>query len=202
MYELLILGFMMRMPYHGYLITKIINDIIGPFAKFSNGRLYPMLAKLEANHFIEETTSDAHPHNERHQRTFAVTDAGRTRFHEVMMDITSNPGDYRTIFWSKVHFFTNIRPDERLFLIDHYLNYCQAHIFHLVHERDDLIRRNELQHLFTDEQSELNMAIFQNFLATWQLELEAANRLRSSIVERMTRSEFSTDIPAPEDARE
>lgn len=39
MYELLILGYMTRMPFHGYLMTKIINDMIGPFAKFSNGRV-------------------------------------------------------------------------------------------------------------------------------------------------------------------
>jgi DNA-binding PadR family transcriptional regulator len=202
MYELLILGFMARMPFHGYLITKIINDMIGPFAKFSSGRLYPLLAKLEESGFIEETTPDVHPHNDRRQRTYALTEAGRARFHEVMMDITSNPGDYRTIFWYKVLFLSDIRPDERLFLIDHYLNYCQAHIFHLTHERETLIRDNAQQHWLTDEQFAHNIAVFDDFCAAWQLEVEAARRLRQSEVARISRSEFTTDIPTPEDAHE
>jgi len=202
MYELIILGFMTRMPFYGYLMTKIINDMIGPYAKFSSGRLYPLLAKLEASGFIEETTHDSHPYSDQRQRTFALTDAGRARFHQVMMDTSSNPGDYRTIFWYKVLFFSDIRPDERLFLIDHYLNYCQAHIFHLTHEQDDLIRDNARQHWLTDEQFEHNIAVFQDFLATWQLELEAAQRLRSGEVERISRREFAADIPAAEDARE
>jgi DNA-binding PadR family transcriptional regulator len=200
MYELLILGFMTRMPFHGYLMTKIINDMIGPFAKFSNGRLYPLLAKLEASAFIDETTATTeYPHTERRQRTFALTDAGRARFHELMMDTTSNPGDYRTIFWYKVLFLSDLRPDERLFLIDHYLNYCQAHIFHLTHEQETTTRDNARQHWLNDEQFAHTIAIFQNFRATWQLEVEAARRLRADEVARISQSEFTTDIL---DARE
>lgn len=201
MYELIILGFMTRMPFHGYLMTKIINDMIGPFAKFSNGRLYPLLTKLEASGFIVAITSEAQPHHDRRQRTFALTDAGRARFHEVMMDTTSNPGDYRTIFWFKVLFLSDLRPDERLFLIDHYLNYCQAHVFHLAHEQDTLMRDNARQHWLTDEQLEHTSAVFQDFRAAWQLEIEAAQRLRGSEVERVGRSEFAADSPAPDDAR-
>lgn len=37
MYELIILSLLMREPSHGYLISKIINDIIGPIAKVSHG---------------------------------------------------------------------------------------------------------------------------------------------------------------------
>ena len=202
MYELLILGFMTRMPFHGYLITKIINDMIGPFAKFSNGRLYPLLGKLEASGFIEENTPDFHPHNDRRQRTFALTDAGRARFHEVMMDTTSNPGDYRTIFWFKVLFLSDLRPDERIFLIDHYHNYCQAHIFHLSHEQEDLIRQNTRFHWLTDEQFEHTSAVFQDFRNTWEIEVEAARRLRGSEVERISQSEFTMNIPAPKDAHQ
>src|SRR5215472_4008569 len=61
MYELVILGFLMRMPYHGYLIAKIINDMIGPFARLSNGRLYPLLAKLEQEGLISPAPEEAVP---------------------------------------------------------------------------------------------------------------------------------------------
>ena len=47
MYELIILSILIREKAHGYLIASIINDIIGPYARISNGRLYPLLARLE-----------------------------------------------------------------------------------------------------------------------------------------------------------
>ncbi len=37
LYELIILAQLMRQPAHGYLIAKIINDMIGPYAHVSNG---------------------------------------------------------------------------------------------------------------------------------------------------------------------
>ena len=47
MYELIILSLLMHQPLHGYLIAKITNDMIGPWAKISNGTLYPLLTRLE-----------------------------------------------------------------------------------------------------------------------------------------------------------
>ena len=46
MYEFLILSHLMKNSAHGYLIARIIDDIIGPYARVSNGRLYPLLAKM------------------------------------------------------------------------------------------------------------------------------------------------------------
>src|SRR5216684_857814 len=34
-------------PFHGYLIAKIMQNILGPYGKLSAGRLYPLLTKLE-----------------------------------------------------------------------------------------------------------------------------------------------------------
>src|SRR5271166_3200819 len=99
MYELVILGFLMRQPYHGYLIAKIINDMIGPFARLSNGRLYPLLAKLEEEGLIVKvpaTTATDEPAEDapdRQQRSYEITPAGRERFHDLMLDTTSSPGD-------------------------------------------------------------------------------------------------------------
>ena len=41
MYELIILSVLMRMPMHGYLIVKITNDQIGPWAKIRSETLSP-----------------------------------------------------------------------------------------------------------------------------------------------------------------
>jgi len=45
-YELIILGTLMVGPFHGYLIAKIMQNILGPYGKISAGRLYPLLTKL------------------------------------------------------------------------------------------------------------------------------------------------------------
>ena len=52
MYELIILSLLMRWPMHGYLIVKVTNDQIGPWAKMSSGTLYTILSRLEQTGLI------------------------------------------------------------------------------------------------------------------------------------------------------
>lgn len=179
MYELMILTFLMRGPMHGYLIAKIINNIIGPFARVSNGRLYPLLAKLEADGLVAAVDDASAPASrERHQRAFHITEAGRQRFRQLMMDTTSNPGDYHNIFWIKVQFFEFLQPAEQQYLIDHYINYCQTHIFFLTSEMDDLARRAPEKGFLTPHQLEITLATMQHLQNRWRLELEQARRWR------------------------
>src|SRR5437588_2856189 len=125
MYELIILSHLMRYPAHGYLIAKIINDMIGPYARISNGRLYPLLSKMQAAGLIAvDTEAAAEQQGDRQLRTYKITEAGRRRFHELMMDTTSNPGEYQKLFSHKASAFEFLKPVERLRLIDHYINYC------------------------------------------------------------------------------
>jgi Transcriptional regulator PadR-like family len=51
-YELIILSLLMREPMHGYLIAKVTNDQIGPWARLSSGTMYTILARLEADGLI------------------------------------------------------------------------------------------------------------------------------------------------------
>ena len=192
-YELMILTFLMRGPMHGYLIAKIINDIIGPFAKVSNGRLYPLLAKLEAEGMIVavEGASAVKVH-ERRQRAFQITDAGQKRFHQLMMDTTSNPGDYHNLIWVKVQFFEFLQPAEQLYLIDHYINYCQTHIFYLTGEMDDLAREAPQKGFLNPTQLDITLATMQHFQNRWRLELEQAKSWRARLVAQMEAME-----PAP-----
>jgi DNA-binding PadR family transcriptional regulator len=140
MYELIILSLLMREPIHGYLISKIINDIIGPIAKVSHGWLYPRLAKLEQEELIAASFEvDEGKKGERQLRTYHITEDGRKRFHELMMDTTSNPGEQSKFFWQKVSFLEYLHPAERLHLIDHYINYCQTHILHLKDQAKNLV---------------------------------------------------------------
>lgn len=141
MYEFIILSQLMHGAAHGYLIAKIINDMIGPYARLSPGRLYPLLAKLEQNGLIAASTVAVdESHSDRQMRVYSITDAGRMRFQILMKDTSANPGEYQKLFAQKVCSFRFISLAERLYLLDHYINYCQAHIFHLQAEAEDMIR--------------------------------------------------------------
>ena len=178
MYELIILILLMRTPAHGYLISHIINDIIGPYARVSNGRLYPLLARLEESGMIEANEDAGQQRGERNARSYRITEAGRERFHTLMLDTTSNPGEYQRIFLQKVPMLSYLKPSERLYLIDHYINYCQAHVLHLTAEGDDLEAGN--YHRFPGDEWVLpaTLDVMNHMADQWRLEVAWALRLR------------------------
>lgn len=178
MYELIILKILMQEPAHGYLIAKIINEVQGPFAKLSNGRLYPLLAKLEQEGLIvayEEQAEGAE--GGRPVRRYQITQAGRSRFHKLMMDTTSNPGEYQKIFWQKAHALDYLKPEERLHLLDHYIHYCQSHVLHLTAECADL--EEHWQDGRGPNFPERLMEVMEHVADQWRLELAWAKKLRA-----------------------
>ncbi len=180
MYELIILSQLMLQPAHGYMIASIINDIIGPYARISNGRLYPLLAKLEKSGLIAPYTQvPTGQQSDRQLRTYEITEAGRKRFHELMMNTTSNPGEYQKIFMQKVSMLEFLKSTERLRLLDHYINYCQAHILHVTAEADDLAQASPS---WGPEWGPIHfnaiLDVMQHMINQWQLELDWAKALR------------------------
>jgi DNA-binding PadR family transcriptional regulator len=178
MYELIILLLLMRTSAHGYKIAQVVNDIIGPYARISNGRLYPLLARLEQDGLIELSEEGEQPrHGERIARSYGITAAGRQRFHELMMDTTSNRGDYQRLFHLKVSVFLFVESAERLYLIDHYLHYCQTHILHVTAEIEDLAAG---KHRFRRQEQWLptTLDVMQHMADHWRLEIAWAQRLR------------------------
>jgi len=179
MYELIILSLLMREPFHGYLISKIINDIIGPVAKVSHGWLYPRLAKLEREGLIVASLEgDAGKQGERQLRTYQITEDGRKHFYQLMMDTTSNPGEYSKFFWQKVSSLAYLHPAERLHLIDHYINYCQTHILHLKAQAKNLVEGQVQYHAMDITQLEATLHILRRSTNHWQIDLEYTNSLR------------------------
>ncbi|MEI6045817.1 MAG: PadR family transcriptional regulator [Chloroflexota bacterium] len=177
MYELIILKILIQRPAHGYLIAKIINKILGPFAKMSNGRLYPLLSKLEQDGLIiayEEATDESE--GGRHVRSYKITEAGGQRFHELMMDTTSNPGEYQKLFLQKVSAFDYLTPAERLRLIDHYLNYCQSHLLYLTTATEEL-GQNRAKSSDGPTYPDRIINTMQHLVEQWQLELNWAKKL-------------------------
>lgn len=184
MYELIVLSLLARFCVaHGYLIASIINDIIGPYARISNGRLYPLLAKLEESGLIElnEASSQEELRGERYSRSYRITEAGRKRLHALLLDTTSNPGEYQRIFWQKVTVLSHLKPSERLYLIDHYINYCQAHVLHLKAESEDLIEGN---YSHSRDEMTATLDVMKHMADQWRLELTWALRLREEELAR------------------
>lgn len=194
MYEFIVLAQLMHGPAHGYLIAKIINDMIGPYARISYGRLYPLLAKMEESGLIEAVNSGkAGQKRDRNLHVFKITGDGRMRFRLLMNDTGSNPGDYAELFAHKVSAFAFVTPTERLRLIDHYINYCQAHVFHMQTEAVDLVRIvAETDEMFRDSPHlaqafprmdtnslEYTVNTMQHTIDHWQLEMEWARNLRA-----------------------
>ena len=185
MYELIILSLLMRGPIHGYLIAKIINDMIGPVARISHGWLYPRLSKLEHDGLIIASVElKEEQQGDRQLRTYKITEAGQKRFHQLMMDTTSNPGEYSKFFWQKVCFLEYLHPAERLYLVDHYMNYCQMHILHLKAQAKNLVEGEMQYHAMNLAQLEATLHVLRRSTGQWQVELEYASSLREKEMTR------------------
>ena len=168
MYELIILSLLMRFPLHGYLMMQITNDQIGPWARVSSGTLSTILSKLEKAGLITVLPLEQNPaRGDRRARVYTITDEGRKRFHQLMMDTSSNLGEYQKFFHHKLVYSDLLRPDERLLLINHYINYCHTTILHtqtemrgIVHELadqpDPTFLQNVLRHMKHAEQQWLS----------------------------------------------
>jgi DNA-binding PadR family transcriptional regulator len=190
MYELIILSQLIRWPLHGYLIAKITNDVIGPWAKVSSGTLYTMLAKLEREGLIA-VVPGAGAHGDRPARVFALTEEGRQRFHQVMLDTTSNLGDYQKIFRYKFGYLDLLSPEERLLLLNHYANYCQAVILHVQTEMDSLV--HELAQHPNPAYLEQVLAGMRHIVTQWQAELDWVAGIRDK--ERAAATNHTQSMP-------
>lgn len=189
MYELVILSLLVRFPAHGYLIASIINDMIGPYAKMSNGRLYPLLAKMEESGLIEVSEEGGQEQRgERNSRCYQITENGRERFHALMLDTTSNPGEYQRIFSYKVPVLHLLQPFERIYLIDHYINYCQTHVLHLSTEAADLAARALRNYHWESISLEATLDVMEHVEDFWRREVEWAHHLHQQELARQAES--------------
>lgn len=160
----------MRSLSHGYRISKIINDMIGPYAKMSPGRIYPLFNKLKKEGLINHVEGEG----ESRHREYNITEKGREHFRQLMMDTTSNLGEYRKLFSFKFVFIDLIQLNEQLYLLDHFINFCQTHIFHIDAEMEDLKQRES--EMGTNCWSSL--AVMAHMKSQWQLDLDWAIKIR------------------------
>jgi DNA-binding PadR family transcriptional regulator len=200
MYELMILSTLIREATHGYSITRIMNDMVGPVLKISHGSLYPRLRKMEQEGLISAAAQgDEGNEQARNVRTYTITDAGRRRFHELMMDTTGNPGEYSKLFWQKACALDCLHPVEQLELIDHYQNYCQAHTLHLKATTRQVIDGKAHYHNMPLIQLELTLHALRRAAAHWQIETDYASSLREKLLAKILsgKNDEASNLPIP-----
>jgi DNA-binding PadR family transcriptional regulator len=180
-YELIILSLLMRGATHGYVIAGVINDVVGPFARASNGRIYPLLTQLEEQGFVtvhEEAVSDGG----RVSRSLAITSKGRARFRELMLDTSTSPREYRDLFAFKVTAFDHLVPEDRARILEHYVHFAEAHVRHLEAQAADLADATTYRH--SEAERQRFAAVFDHLTAVWRREAEWATEMLAEKAEK------------------
>jgi DNA-binding PadR family transcriptional regulator len=175
MYEFLVLARLSRLPMHGYLIAKIIGDIMGPFRCLQWGALYPLLTRLEQEGLITAVQEYPAPEGGRPRKVYAITEAGRQRLHEHLMDTEKHQSEYDTVFAHKVALFSQLTPEERLQISRHYSVYAQRNLDHLRHERRDLL--DNVSSVLSEEQLRDIVAVMDHRIEYWERERAWAEEL-------------------------
>ena len=103
---------------HGYLIQTILNFAFGPSRRVSWGTLYPLIKRLEENGFI--AAIDVGDDDPRGKKQYRTTEAGRTRFLELMNDPGENNAGAADLFRIKVGCFGHVDREIRLRVMTDY----------------------------------------------------------------------------------
>jgi DNA-binding PadR family transcriptional regulator len=130
MYELFVLSLLMEQPLHGYRLHSIISTALGPLRQMSWGALYPLIRRLETDGYIEPQ-EDAEGRGERRRKVYRITDAGRHRFLELMMEPGQFDTDYEDLFTIKLISFGRVPPREQRAVLEQYRDYVR-HLIHYV----------------------------------------------------------------------
>jgi len=192
-YELIVLGRLMYAPYHGYLIMHVMSEMIGPWQKVSPGTLYPLLVRLEQDGLILSSTEpSANRSSRRTAKIFSITDAGRERFRELMLDPVSSIGEYQRLFYLKVPHLEFLSLDEQLQILEHYRDYCRTALRH----QERITRELEMRRGSTPTQAAPDtggatsqgitngLLVTQRMQAHWQSELRWVDQLVTQMMEQ------------------
>ncbi|WP_082383839.1 PadR family transcriptional regulator [Lacticaseibacillus thailandensis] len=108
MYELLILGTLMSGDMSGYKLRKILGIALVPRRKISNGVMYPLLKRLEADGFIQQRAA---PGSTRGTKVSHITARGREHFQALMAAPVTTDVRRESVYQFKVRGFADVQPD-------------------------------------------------------------------------------------------
>jgi DNA-binding PadR family transcriptional regulator len=109
-----ILGVLMDAPAHGYSIRKQLEETFSKDYGLNDGQLYPALAKLESQGWIEKEVVEQQRSPTKH--LYRVTPAGRAAF-ERWLEGDEPARERQSFFWrdeflQRASFFAHLDPDE------------------------------------------------------------------------------------------
>lgn len=189
MYELLVLSLLMHSPLHAYLIAKICNDILGPWEKISRGTLSTLILRLEKNGLIIEINpADVPFQKDRPSRTFAITASGREQFLHLMLDTTTTPGAYQKLFHIKSINMEFLSAQDQLYLVNHYLYYCQTAIRHLQKHLQEFAFNPDEQRYNSSQTNDNIIKLMNLHLEKWELEMVWGQALQERTLADLNRT--------------
>jgi len=187
---LIVLSLLMHWPLHGYVIASISNDILGPWEKISKGTMYSLLGKLERAGLIQLTDpSNVYHISDRRSKAYEITQTGRKRFVELMIDTISSLNNYRRLFHIKAMHLSFLPLDDQLYLVDHYSTYCQTAIRHQKVQSQDILDAPDMRAGFGEFFFESSLDYIQSMADVWQVELNWTQRLRARVIAHAQQSE-------------
>lgn len=124
MLELSTLGLLLSEPLHGYRLKQQLELFMGCCISVNYGAIYPLLKRLEERGEITTLIADSIETTSR--KTYCVTDLGRSRWREKMLEHPHESWvNSRSRFTIKFFFFSYLEPNERVMLMEHRLKICQ-----------------------------------------------------------------------------
>jgi DNA-binding PadR family transcriptional regulator len=120
--ELAVLGLLLRMPMHGYELSRQLNSVLGPFRAVAFGTLYPCLQDLTERGLIvaetgEETSATRGQRARRSRKVYRLTAEGKERFQDLLAE--SGPTSWEDeSFGVHFAFFGQTRVDIRLRILE------------------------------------------------------------------------------------
>lgn len=119
----------MAHPMHGYKLHQIISTALGPSRTISWGVLYPLIRRLETEGLIEKASWEGEGGG-RVKKVYQMNEAGRARFHELMLAPIEYSQDYEDHFLVKMGHFGYLSAAERKLVLQAYQDFLEHQLDH------------------------------------------------------------------------
>lgn len=126
-HELFILGKLMERPAQGFFLQSVLAAALGPFERVSWGDVEAVVERMKASGFVRE---DEIAKTDYSRKIYAITDAGRARFHALMKETGEYGAGHRDLFRVKVGCFGHVDAAARMFILEDYRGYLERMAMH------------------------------------------------------------------------
>lgn len=135
--EFALLGFLDQFPAHGYELHQRLITELGEIWHASLSQSYNILARLEAQGYVEGTTQTQEKRPDKHE--LRLTAAGHERFEFWLAALSAcSVRAIRVEFMTRLYFLHARNPQAALAMIDAQIAALQSHLSYLLRRMEDL----------------------------------------------------------------